>query len=135
MNIQNYLTVSRYFEYCWTGKPDELRSVFDVNALHEHIHVGDTTGNCPEKRRGVDEVMEEYLGFFDTTDLSSTKVHDLRIYPQGDSIIVAEYRIFQRKKKSDHEFTIKQTFETTSESKICRLVTEVEKMDVHRVRV
>jgi hypothetical protein len=135
MNIQDYLTISRYFEYCWTGKVDDLKSLFDADAVHEHIHVGNTTGECLRERIGVDQIMEEYQLFFITTDLDSTKVYDLRIYPEGDSTVIAEYRIFQRKKKSDHEFKIKQNFEMTSESKIRRVRMEVEKLNVHCVRV
>ena len=141
MQVQDYLTISKYFDCCWTGNKDELRNLFDSGAKHLHIHskvvdeendvweeIDDNHDNCVREVNDVDNIMSEYEFFFQTTDLKSTIVRQLEFYPgENDHEIVTYYYLTQEKQSVKYEFRIRQTFVLTPEFKIQTLKMEVEK--------
>lgn len=134
MLLKNYLTVSRYFEFCWTSNSAGLQDLFDVDAVHTHTHLNEPVpANCVKERKGVENIMSEYRAFFDVVDLNSTDLHNMTTYPESDNIVV-EYSFYQKKTDDEAEFKIKQIFTLTSESKIGSILMEVEKNDVNALK-
>lgn len=114
MDVQDYVTISKYYQYCWTGKREGLRHLFTEDVVHKHI--SNFTNKLQEKT-GIDSVMKEYDTFFNEVDLNSTKVSEVKIY-KGKRL-TARYKFYQEKGGEKCNFKVKQTFKCTPEGLIC----------------